>query len=98
MIQGLPEKLRELRVQSGLSQRTIAKRLNVSASIISGYETGERTPSTENLLALSYLFRCTTDYLLGRDQASKETTVNVDGLSAKQIQLIAELVESIRNA
>ena len=96
MIQGLPEKLRELRIQIGLSQRTVAKRLNISPSIVSGYETGERTPSTENLLALSYLYHCTTDHLLGRDQISKKMTVSVEGLSPRQVQLIAELVETMR--
>ena len=58
MIQGLSERLRDLREKTGLSQRAVAQRLNVSPSIISSYETGERTPSTENLLALSYLYHC----------------------------------------
>ena len=70
MINGLPKRLRQMREQMGLSQRTVAKHLNISASIVSGYETGERTPSTENLLALSYLYHCTTDYLLGKEKES----------------------------
>ena len=64
MINGLPEKLKKLRQKQGYSQQKVAKRLEVSPSIISGYETGERTPSVEMLLALSYLYRCSTDYLL----------------------------------
>ena len=55
MIQGLSDRLRDLREKTGLSQRAVAQRLDVSPSIISSYETGERTPCTENLLALSYL-------------------------------------------
>lgn len=51
MINGLSEKLRELRMNAGLSQRAVAKNLAVSPSIISSYETGERTPSVENLLS-----------------------------------------------
>lgn len=96
MINGLPNRLRELRTKSGLSQRTVAKRLNVSPSIISSYETGERTPSTENLLSLSYLYHCTTDYLLGRESVSQQSVVNVNGLSLKQIQLLQGLVDSMR--
>ena len=95
MIRGLPERLREQRVSSGLSQRAVAKHLGVSASIISGYETGERTPSTENLLALSYLYHCSTDYLLGREAISKGTLINVEGLTPKQVTLIRELVENM---
>ncbi|MGM9523913.1 MAG: helix-turn-helix domain-containing protein [Faecousia sp.] len=50
--------MRELRIRCGYAQRQVANTLRVSLSIISSYETGERTPSTENLLALSYLYRC----------------------------------------
>ena len=91
MIKGLPERLKELRTKLGYSQRAVAKQLNVSPAIISGYETGERTPSTENLLALSYLYRSSTDYLLGRESAPAQVTVNVDGLSPKQIQLLTSV-------
>ena len=96
MIKGLPEKLRELRSKNGLSQRSIARRLNVSASIISSYETGERTPSIENLLALSYLYHCSTDYLLGRESGTKQTVISAEGLSPKQVRLLTDLIESMR--
>ena len=96
MIIGLPERLKELRVNNGLSQRAVAKCLDVSPSIISGYETGERTPSTENLLALSYLYHCTTDYLLGRESMAKNAVIDADRLTPKQIQLLRELVENMR--
>ena len=96
MIQGLPDKLKEQRAMAGLSQRVVAKHLNVSPSIISGYETGERTPSAENILALSYLYHCSTDYLLGRDTISHKSAINVDGLQPKQVQILRELVETMR--
>lgn len=96
MINGLCEKLREARVKLGYSQRMVAKQLNVSPSIISGYETGERTPSLENLLALSYLYRCSTDYFLGREPAKAEATISVDGLDAHQVRLLTELVLTMR--
>lgn len=96
MIQGLPEKLRDLRAKAGLSQRAVANRLSVSSSIISSYETGERTPSTENLLALSYLYHCSTDYLLGRETVFQQDAVSVEGLLPRQAQLLRELVDSMR--
>ena len=96
MINGLPEKLRKQRLLQGLSQRAVAKKLDVSPSIISGYETGERTPSTEVLLALSYLYHCSTDYLLGRESIPQKTLICADGLSAKQVQLLNELIETMR--
>ena len=96
MISGLPEKLKELRVKYGFSQRKVAKHLGVSPSIISGYETGERTPSAEMLLALSDLYRCTTDYLLGRESVKPSTVLDVGGLSADQIFALSELIRTIR--
>ena len=44
MIKDLPEKLKLLRVKYGYSQKQVADKVNISPSIISGYETGERTP------------------------------------------------------
>ena len=96
MISGLPEKLKDLRTKNGFSQRNVAKRLEISPSIISGYETGERTPSVEVLLALSRLYRCSTDYLLGRNTPNPSETLEVDGLSANQIQALADLIRAIR--
>ena len=96
MIQGLSDRLRDLRETRGLSQRAVAQRLDVSPSIISSYETGERTPSTENLLALSYLYHCSTDYLLGKESAPQTAMVDVEGVPPKQVQLIMELIETMR--
>lgn len=96
MIQGLSDRLRDLREARGLSQRAVAQRLDVSPSIISSYETGERTPSTENLLALSYLYHCSTDYLLGKESAPQTAMVDVEGVPPKQVQLIMELIETMR--
>lgn len=45
MIKGLAERPKELRQKRNLSQKDVAKYLDLSPSIISGYETGERTPS-----------------------------------------------------
>ena len=96
MINGLPERLRQLRTSTGLSQRAVATRLQVSPSIISSYETGERTPSLDNLLALSYLYHCSVDFLVGRDNDASTAVINVDQLTSKQVQLLTELVETMR--
>ena len=96
MINGLPQRLKELRTQMGLSQRAVAKQLDLSPSIISGYETGERTPSAEIILALSYLYRCSTDYLLGKEKEQGAVIFNTNGLTHEQIKSIAMLIDTIR--
>ena len=98
MIYGLPQKLKTLRLQYHLSQKQVSDRIGVSPSIISGYETGERTPSTEVLLALSHLYLCSTDYLLGRNQSASNNSISVDGLTERQIAALRLLVESMKNS
>lgn len=96
MIHGLPERLHELRNSYRLSQRQVSEKIGVSPSIISGYETGERTPSTEILLALSNLYNCSTDYLLGKQQSSPGAVLNADGLTADQLQAIRTIISELR--
>jgi len=96
MINGLPQRLKELRTQMGLSQRAVAKQLDLSPSIISGYETGERTPSAEVILALSYLYRCSTDYLLGKEKDQGTVIFNTNGLSPEQIRSITMLIDTLK--
>ena len=96
MIKGLPEKLRLLRIKYGFSQKQVADKIGVSPSVVSGYETGERTPSTEVLLSLSYLYNTSSDYLLGRQVNSPESMISVDGLTDDQISAIINLIESIK--
>ena len=96
MINGLPARLREMRERSSLSQREVARRINVSASLISGYETGERTPSLV-LLSLSALYGCSTDYLLGIKALSSADDSLFRGLSAAQIHLLRAVANEFKN-
>lgn len=97
MIKGLPNKLKKLRTSHNLSQREVASKLNISPSIVSGYETGERTPSTETLLALSHLYKCSTDYLLGKSKESPTVVLDTDGLNKKQIQALQSLINVMKH-
>jgi len=97
MIKDLSNKLKTLRMSQNLSQSDVAKKLEISPSIVSGYETGERTPSTENLLALSYLYKCSTDYLLGKSNDKPAVTLDIDGLSSEQIQALQTLIKTMKH-
>lgn len=97
MIKDLSTKLKELRMSHNLSQADVAKKLGISPSIVSGYETGERTPSTENLLALSYLYKCSSDYLLGKSNDKPPVVLNTDGLTPEQIQALQILIKTMKH-
>lgn len=96
MVYDLPQRLKELRWQRRLSQKQVANRLHVSPSLISCYETGERTPSLENFLALSSLYRCSADYLLGKPSIPPDQGLDTQGLTDHQIALLRELIETMR--
>jgi len=97
MVYELAEKLRDLRLQSKLSQKEVAKRLEVSPSVVSAYETSERTPSVEVLLALASLYKCSSDYLLGLERTAPQRTLDVTGLSDDQVNALQELVRTMKN-
>ena len=97
MIKLLPTRLKELRLTNRYSQKDVATIIGVSPSVISGYETGERTPSAENLLALSYLYKCSTDYILGKTADKPETVINVEGLSPEHIESLNTLVKALKH-
>ena len=97
MIKNLSVRLKELRMSQNLSQADVAKKLDISPSIISGYETGERTPSTENLLALSYLYKCSTDYLLGKSNDKPFVVLDTDDLTCEQIEVLKDLIKVMKH-
>ena len=97
MIKDLSYRLKELRMSQNLSQSDVAKKLKISPSIVSGYETGERTPSTENLLAISYLYKCSTDYLLGKSNEKPAVVLDTDGLNTNQIKVLQDLIRVMRH-
>ena len=95
MINGLPEKLKLLRLNHKYSQKKLASMLNVSPSLISSYETGERMPSIENLKSLAQLYHCSSDYLLGLTTQSSPTLIDVSALNAEQISAQHTLIEGL---
>lgn len=65
------DKLKKLRLEAGLKQKELGKKLGLSASAIGMYEQGRRDPDNETLMELSKIFDVSVDYLLGN-----ETTKN----------------------
>ncbi|MBE7045958.1 MAG: helix-turn-helix transcriptional regulator [Ruminococcaceae bacterium] len=57
--------LKELRKKHNLSQKDLAKEIDVAPSTISMYEMGNRSPNDELLKKIATYFDVSTDYLLG---------------------------------
>lgn len=58
------EKIQDLRRRSGMSQDTLAEKLEVSRQAVSKWERDEALPEMDNIVKLCQLFDVSTDYLL----------------------------------
>ena len=61
----LSEKIRELRVEKGFSQKFVAEYLKIDRSNYSKYELGKLELSLEMLKQICLLYNVSADYLLG---------------------------------
>lgn len=96
MVSGLAEKIKELRIKAGYTQKEVAQLVSVSPSIVSAYEKAERSPSFEVLVRLASLYRCSTDYLLGVEKQEPKRVLEVEGLTDEQILLLERLIQSMK--
>jgi len=96
MIYDLGEKLKTLRLQHGYSQKYVYEITGISQTALSGYETGEKTPSLEKLLKLSNLYQVSTDYLLGVTKTNGNQFLDASSLTTEQFMLLKQFLDSMK--
>lgn len=89
----IAEKIKLLREERGWTQAELARRLSLTRNGVNSWEQGLSTPSPACLVYLAKVFSVSTDYLLGLDSTA---TVNVSGLSEKDVAVLAALAERLR--
>ncbi len=87
------DRIKALREQNGLTQADLAKKLGITRSGVNAWEMGISVPSTQYVVELAYLFKVSTDYLLG---VKATATVSVEGLSEKDVQLVNAVIARLR--
>mgnify|MGYP002521199767 CR=1 FL=1 len=60
------ERLKELRIEEGLSQKKLAEAIGSSQKAIDFWEKGINEPKASYIVSLANFFNVSTDYLLGR--------------------------------
>ena len=76
-------RIKDLRIKTGMKQSELSNRLNCAAMTVSRYERGEADPDIETICRLCDIFGCTADYLLGRsDRQTPELTAEEEQLLA----------------
>lgn len=81
---GLGERIKELRQLRGFTQDDVAEKLGMKRSNFSSYETGRTIPPSNILSEMATLFNTSTDYLLGK-------TENSDPVNDTELEFIKNL-------
>ena len=90
----LADKIKSLRKAKGWTQAELGQKISLSRTGINAWEQGLSMPSPAMLVELAKIFAVSTDYLLGLEGLA---TINVSGLSERDVALLSELVERLRS-
>lgn len=82
-------RLKQLRTENNMSQRTLAKKINVSQKAIDLWEKEITEPKSSIIILLSNVFECSADYLLGRGDDFGTVNVMRD-LSDEEKQILSD--------
>lgn len=64
-------RLKAMRVNKGLSCRTLSELCGLSRNMIAEYESGRKKPTLPNLVTIAAYFEVSIDYMLGTDKEGK---------------------------
>ncbi len=90
----IADKIKTLRQKRGITQAELAKKLGVTRAGVNAWEMGISVPSTQYIIKLADYFTVSTDYLLEMPHTS---VISVEGLSEKEIAVIIDFIECLRN-
>lgn len=101
------DRLKELRIEKGLTQEELAKRFSTGKSSISNYEKNSRLPDAITIGKYAEFFNVSVDYILGRSdiripqvEEKIETkayhNLDVGGLPEEAIRQVEEYIELIK--
>lgn len=94
-------RIKQLRMERGLSQDQLAALLGISRSAVGMYETGKREPDLETCEAIADIFNIDMDYLTGRSNTEKmhltitDTDPQLDELTRNAKQLNAQGLQKL---
>lgn len=86
-------RLKQLRMDKHMTQSQVARRVGVTSSMVSSYETDIRLPSYEVLIRIADLFGVTVDYLLCREE---KRFIDISQLSNEEAAVICNLVDLLK--
>jgi len=94
-IKTFSELLKDLRIDSDMTQEQVAKELGISVSHYGHFEAGIREPNLHTLIGLCKLFHVSSDYLLGitEDETLEPLLRQVKALPRMERDKVAEYAD-----
>lgn len=86
-------RLRQLRTEAGLTQQSLASRLDVSQSTIAGVESGAQLPGAALLGRLSDLFRVNLDFFYREKENPFEVLLRAENIGSNDIATLRDIRE-----
>ena len=77
------ERLRQLRMEKGMTQTALAHSLSVSKAAISTYENGLRNPPDNTLVDMAHFFNVSVDYLMTGEENPEDFSDEAAHLAEK---------------
>lgn len=100
---GFPERLKELRLKKGLTQKEVAEQFGIKQPNYQQWESGKRKPSSETLQKFADFFGVSMDYLAGKEEEDELANVELlfrmtsDGLTEEEKNVFRnELIEFMK--
>lgn len=92
------ERLKELRMEKGLTQNEFAEQFKIAQGTVGNWETGNRQPDFVMLDKIANYFNVSADYLLGITEEKRPTVQEDDGPRNDKERLILELFRQAPDA
>ena len=86
----LGSRLKHIRLQRGLTQKMLARKINKSISAVSSYESNAQLPPLDVLESIARVLNVSIDYLVGLDDSNTYSTRN---LTTEQKEIIDLLLQ-----
>ena len=95
------ERLKQLRIKKGLKQQELADMFGLSSGTISFYESEQRKPDIDFIVAIAKYFDVSTDYLLGLTNATDKENIDISkvtGLNDFSLTILEQSLKETNNA
>ena len=93
MVVNIANRIQYLREKNGMTQTSLAKRLNISRSAVNSWEMSLSVPSLANIIEMTKIFNVTADYIL---TLSDKFTLDITELDNEKREILIKLVNCFK--